>query len=337
MHILLLILKILLIIVLSVIGLAVLLVLLVLIAPVRYRIYVKKYDDIFAKFTARWLGFVLCFKAVYDTEGLDYRLRLFGGTVWGSGKSKKESDEPDEDGASDGAQAEDGDDMGSVAGIEKKEACAEPSDSVSEELESVGKSDYAAEKTESAGETDPALTEYPSIDSEDKDFVLSDSEFEEHQSGIFRRIGRKIDSVCGIIADKAKLISDKLKSLKKKKDGYTKLVNNVRTKEAIRVAKAQLIAVLKHLKPTKVKGQLVYGTGDPATTGQHLGYMSVLFPLYCDHIDVTPDFMEKRLEGDLFMKGRVRLITIGWYVLKVIWNKNVKITISRFKKISGGN
>ena len=111
----------------------------------------------------------------------------------------------------------------------------------------------------------------------------------------------------------------------------------MRTKEAIRVAKAQLIAVLKHLKPTKVKGQLVYGTGDPATTGQHLGYMSVLFPLYCDHIDVTPDFMEKRLEGDLFMKGRVRLITIGWYVLKVIWNKNVKITISRFKKISGGN
>ena len=321
MHILLLILKILLIIVLSVIGLAVLLVLLVLIAPVRYRIYVKKYDDIFAKFTARWLGFVLCFKAVYDTEGLDYRLRLFGGTVWGSGKSK----------------AEDGDDMGSVAGIEKKEACAEPADSVSEELESVGKSDHAAEKTESAGETDPALTDYPSIDSEDKDFVLSDSEFEEHQSGIFRRIGRKIDSVCGMIADKAKLISDKLKSLKKKKDGYTKLVNNVRTKEAIRVAKAQLIAVLKHLKPTKVKGQLVYGTGDPATTGQHLGYMSVLFPLYCDHIDVTPDFMEKRLEGDLFMKGRVRLITIGWYVLKVIWNKNVKITISRFKKISGGN
>ena len=76
MHILLLILKILLIIVLSVIGLAVLLVLLVLIAPVRYRIYVKKYDDIFAKFTARWLGVVLCFKAVYDTEGLDYRQKM---------------------------------------------------------------------------------------------------------------------------------------------------------------------------------------------------------------------------------------------------------------------
>ena len=44
-----------------------------------------------------------------------------------------------------------------------------------------------------------------------------------------------------------------------------------------------------------------------------------------------------RLEGDLFMKGRIRLGTIGWSVLKVIWNKNVKITIARLKKISGGN
>ncbi len=337
MHILLLILKILLIVVLSVIGLAVLLVLLVLIAPVRYRIYVRKYDDIFAKFTARWLGFVLCFKAVYDTDGLDYRLRLFGGTVFGSGVSKKDSEKPDDDGVSDDAQAEYGNDMDPAAGIEKREERAKMADTVSAETESAMKTEHASEKTEAGGDTDPALAEYPSIDSEDEDFVLNDSEFEERQPGIFVRIGRKIDSACSKIAEKARSISDKLKSLKKKKDGYTKLVNNVRTKEAIRVAKAQLIAILKHLKPTKIKGQLVYGTGDPATTGQHLGYMSVLFPLYCDHIDVTPDFMEKRLEGDLFMKGRIRLITIGWCALKVIWNKNVKITISRFKKISGGN
>ena len=56
-----------------------------------------------------------------------------------------------------------------------------------------------------------------------------------------------------------------------------------------------------------------------------------------DNIDITPDFSEARLEGDLFMKGRIRLGTIGWSVLKVIWNKNVKITIARLKKISGGN
>ena len=65
--------------------------------------------------------------------------------------------------------------------------------------------------------------------------------------------------------------------------------------------------------------------------------VSLLFPLYYDNIDITPDFSEAWLEGDLFMKGRIRLGTIGWSVLKVIWNKNVKITIARLKKISGGN
>lgn len=258
----------------------------------------KKDDDIFAKFSARWLGFVLCFKVLYDSDGLRYRLRLFGGTIMGSEKSA--IPEPEE------------------------EVYSEPGE-------------YSRAETEEEASDSPGYEDYPSVEPEDRQFLLEDSEFEEPVPGPLIRLGRRIDSMAKTVVSKFKDLSEKFASLKKKKDGYTKLVNNVRTKEAIRVAKAQLIAVLKHLKPTKVKGQLVYGTGDPATTGQHLGYMSVLFPLYCDHIDVTPDFMEKRLEGDLFMKGRVRLITIGWYVLKVIWNKNVKITISRFKKISGGN
>ena len=93
MHIVLLILKILLIIVLSIIGLVLLLALLVLFAPVRYKMYVRKQDDIWAKLTARWLGFVLCFKLVYDQgEGLNYRLRLFGGTLFGSEKKSREEE-----------------------------------------------------------------------------------------------------------------------------------------------------------------------------------------------------------------------------------------------------
>lgn len=323
MHIVLLILKILLIIVLSIIGLVLLLALLVLFAPVRYKMYVRKQDDIWAKLTARWLGFVLCFKLVYDQgEGLNYRLRLFGGTLFGSEKKEPRR------GKKSARPADDYDDNSIEAGNLDTDIDNTDIDNTAnniEDIENTTEEDLEFERN------------FPSADSEDREFLLEDKEFEKKTEGIFGKIGRKIDSLCKHIADKYKNISEKVSGLKKKKDGYTKLVNNVRTKEAIRVAKAQLIAVLKHLKPTKVKGQLVYGTGDPATTGQHLGYMSVLFPLYCDHIDVTPDFMEKRLEGDLFMKGRVRLITIGWYVLKVIWNKNVKITISRFKKISGGN
>jgi hypothetical protein len=97
--------------------------------------------------------------------------------------------------------------------------------------------------------------------------------------------------------------------------------------------KAQLIILLKHIKPRRWKGKLTYGTGDSATCGQHLGYMSILFPVYGDNFDITPNFNEKICEGDIFMKGRIRLWTVGICILKVLLNKNCKITIDRFKRI----
>ena len=314
MHIVLLILKI----VLSIIGLVLLLALLVLFAPVRYKMYVRKQDDIWAKLTARWLGFVLCFKLVYDQgEGLNYRLRLFGGTLFGSEKKEPRR------GKKSARPADDYDDNSIEAG--NLDTDIDNTANNIEDIENKTEEDLEFER------------DFPSADSEDREFLLEDKEFEKKTEGIFGKIGRKIDSLCKHIADKYKNISEKVSGLKKKKDGYTKLVNNVRTKEAFRVAKVQLIALLKHLKPSVLKGQITYGTGDPASTGQNLGYMSVLFPLYYDHIDITPDFENEILEGDFMMKGRIIVWSVGWCVLKVIWNKNVKITISRFKKISGGN
>ena len=279
---------------------------------------IRDRDDIWAKLTARWLGFVLCFKLVYDQgEGLNYRLRLFGGTLFGSEKKEPRR------GKKSARPADDYDDNSIEAG--NLDTDIDNTANNIEDIENTTEEDLEFER------------DFPSADSEDREFLLEDKEFEKKTEGIFGKIGRKIDSLCKHIADKYKNISEKVSGLKKKKDGYTKLVNNVRTKEAFRVAKVQLIALLKHLKPSVLKGQITYGTGDPASTGQNLGYMSVLFPLYYDHIDITPDFENEILEGDFMMKGWIMVWSVVWCVLKVIWNKNVKITISRFKKISGGN
>lgn len=331
MHIVLLILKILLIILLSLIGLVILLALLVLFAPIRYKLYARKKDDIWAKMTARWLGFVLCFKLTYDQDnGLVYRLRLFGGTLFGSDKPpsfrrKKNSDELENDDAT----------------------CGQTDPSVDDQARTTQNTSQNTNQNNDVGDgLGQVLTEnFPSADPEDSEFLLEDKEFEQRTEGdgeklrenIWERIGRKIDSIFKKIAEKYRSAAEKFASLKKKKDGYTKLMNNVRTKEALRVVKTELMALLRHLKPSKLKGQLTYGTGDPSSTGQHLGIMSAFFPLYYDNIDITPDFENKILEGDIMIKGSIRLWSVGWCALKVIWNKNVKITVSRFKKISGGN
>lgn len=175
--------------------------------------------------------------------------------------------------------------------------------------------------------------EFASLDGDDADFYTDESEFETKNNGFFAKLGRRLDALAKGITDKLDGISKKLSGLKDKKNGYTKLYKNARTKEAISVVKRQLVLLLRHIKPVKLKGQVIYGAGDPADTGQHLGYMSLLFPLYYDHIDITPDFEEKRLEGDLFMAGRIRLCVVCLSVLKVILNKNCRITYERFKKI----
>ena len=79
----------------------------------------------------------------------------------------------------------------------------------------------------------------------------------------------------------------------------------------------------------------MYGTGDPATTGEHLGLMSVAYPLYYDKIDVTPDFSKKILEGNLYAKGRIRLGKILVVAVRVMFNKNCRAALSDFKRISG--
>ena len=62
--------------------------------------------------------------------------------------------------------------------------------------------------------------------------------------------------------------------------------------------------LLKYLAPKKVRGTFAFGTGDPSSTGLVTGLIS-LFPIaYQEGVYVTPDFEEKRLAADFFVKSR---------------------------------
>ena len=125
--------------------------------------------------------------------------------------------------------------------------------------------------------------------------------------------------------------------MKDKAEQYKKFVRAGTTKQSFQVLKRNVILLLKHLNPTKIKGQVTYGSGDPASTGKQLGYLSLILPLYYNKIDITPDFSKKILEGDIFIKGRIRVYNILYYCCKVYFNKYVKRSMAYLKKISGGN
>uniref|UniRef100_UPI0040257665 DUF2953 domain-containing protein n=1 Tax=Coprococcus sp. TaxID=2049024 RepID=UPI0040257665 len=341
LHICLLILKILLITVLILIGLVLVLLLLLLFVPVRYRFYAEKHDNFICKLKASWLGFVFCFKANYDENGFVYWLRSFGGTLVSNEGGFSEESQEETDTETEVTESEKETRMREKAEVReakklKKQEKAEIRKAKKQEKQEA----EDAESDQQDGLSDQMMQD-ADPDREDRDanreFAEDHSEFQKSPETIFTRIGKKFDRFVIAVKDKIEAVVRKLHHMKDKAEQYKKFVRAGTTKQAFQVLKRNVILLLKHLNPTKIKGQVTYGSGDPASTGKQLGYLSLILPLYYNKIDITPDFSKKILEGDIFIKGRIRVYNILYYCCKVYFNKYVKRSMAYLKKISGGN
>lgn len=123
-------------------------------------------------------------------------------------------------------------------------------------------------------------------------------------------------------------IIETVDDLKKKKDLILEFIHKEMNKEGFRLTLSSLKKLGRHVMPTKLKAELIFGTGDPCSTGQALGLIAVLYSFYGDKLNITPDFENKRLEGTLYARGRIRLGTILIIFIKLIIDKRFK----EFKK-----
>ena len=78
-----------------------------------------------------------------------------------------------------------------------------------------------------------------------------------------------------------------------------------------------MLHLWRKLKPKVLRGNIVFGTGEPCLTGQILGVAAVFYASFGRGIQITPDFEEKRLEGNLLVKGRISLFTIGIILIRI--------------------
>ncbi len=112
----------------------------------------------------------------------------------------------------------------------------------------------------------------------------------------------------------------------------TTLENDI-FKRAFSLVKRKLIRILKMILPDKIKADILFGTGDPADTAEVLAVYSALYPTLYKKVLFEPDFDRKVLRADVHVKGHITLFTILYCVLVCYFNKDVKKTIKRFKKI----
>ena len=128
-------------------------------------------------------------------------------------------------------------------------------------------------------------------------------------------------------------ISDKIKEIKEWKDKIAAFIQAESHKKAFQRLLKELLRLLKKFKPKKLRGNVEFGFEDPYTTGSILAYASILYPFYGDNISIRPNFEEGVLKGNVYLKGRFGISYMVNLGLRLILDKNVRLTIKDIMKL----
>lgn len=129
-----------------------------------------------------------------------------------------------------------------------------------------------------------------------------------------------------------KNICDKIKVLKQKKQEVEEFLKNEAHKAAFRKLWKEIGKLLKALKPKKLIINAHFGFEDPSITGKILAALSMLYPFYGDNVRIEPDFENAIIEGDFYLKGKIRIIYAVRLAWNLVWNKNVRVTLKDILK-----
>ncbi len=306
--ILLMILKIIGILLLVVLGIILMLVLLVLFVPIRYQITVHRKvietSPVVAKIKITWLFHILNAAFSYPEEAY-VRVRVFCFTIFRSDKPIKESKQK----------------KNNTKDSNVKEKAAEE---IKEELKEKHK--------EIQGKT--AVRDNRMKDCTEPEFKV-DQEDQRQEKSILEKLTdfcEKLWSALKNIKYTIYKIYDKIKHIINNIKYYIKIIKSDTFHRTWTVCSGQVISLFKSIAPRKLKGELLIGTGDPASTGQVLSIYGMLYPLLGNHIDITPDFDRQIVEGELFIKGKITVFK----ALKTAWiiyfNKDLRRLIKLFKR-----
>ena len=95
---------------------------------------------------------------------------------------------------------------------------------------------------------------------------------------------------------------------------------------------SEIKRLLRKLIPKRINGNLEFGFEDPSLTGKVLAGLSILYPYTADYVHVTPQFEDKVLKGDIYVKGSVAarlFVSVG---MRLLLNRNIRTTIKHAKR-----
>ena len=330
LHIILLILKIIGIVLLSIVGIILLAFVCVLFVPVRYRVRLMREEGenappVTAYVKVTWLLHLINVLIRYPGKVM-VRARILIFTLFRIPDKDKKAHKERKSDKSSKEKRKKGKDQ------EQQEEVPSEAD-VSEE-----KQEQTVSETQEGAAVTAVPEPYEAFGGADEDFTESeeDSEDEENPSifGKIRLIFKKMKEFFQNIRYTIRKFCDKIKSVLDNIQYYRELLEGEPFRNSMELCKKELSWMFKKLKPDKFEADLVVGMEDPAATGEILAVCGILYPLIGPHIRVVGDFeCEKmRLEGRLYIRGKIRAFTFLRILIRIYFNKNIKQLIKILKK-----
>lgn len=149
---------------------------------------------------------------------------------------------------------------------------------------------------------------------------------------ILRKIFAKIKSIFENIQYTIQNICDKIRSVSDTIKYYKGVIEGEPFQRSFALCKGELMTILKRLKPDRFEVSLIVGMDDPAATGEILAVCGMLYPIFGPQVNVAGDFERKRLEGRVFIKGKLRFFTFVRTAVRIYFNKDIRKLYGLLKK-----
>ncbi|MCD7866924.1 MAG: DUF2953 domain-containing protein [Clostridiales bacterium] len=155
-------------------------------------------------------------------------------------------------------------------------------------------------------------------------------------AGILRKLWNLILWIFSIpekISHVLESISSRLKNIGNTVSWWKDFITHPGTRAFLSLLWDSLKGLVRHISPTKVQGNITFGSDDPSVTGTVLAVLGMSWPLHRNCVAVTPVFDEGDvLEGEIHLKGRTYGVVLVKTALAVLINKNTRNVIARWKR-----
>ncbi len=354
----LLILKIIGIVLLSLLGLLILALLAALLVPVRYRIdgEVKESLELQVRLRVSWLLHLLSFRADYREGGLKQSLRLLGiplrlkrepETSQTEGKKKKKrkrkaAGRKKKEGVSGPGESE----KKAASGPGGQKAQAIPEEILPERATTLDMPQAERAADDGRAAEDGRVTEGGRTTEQEREAdqrpaarqagEKPDREAFRKRQGLlwkFKELLRKIRAFPGMIKAKWETLKEKVRDVRGLVERIRREWQEEANRSALKLLWREIRALLTHVLPRNIKVEAVFSTGEPDTTGQALGAISMIPAVYRYQVHLVPDFESEEFyfRGTFDIRGHVRGIHGVILLYHLIKDKNIRSIIQRYR------